>query len=302
MSEAASVSTVCRQALGLSGDHAAVRRKPGSSDIGHELTEEVSLRLARTIDKWDTDGISDLNHSNQYVVGLALCTLGNIASVEMSRDLFPEVESLITTANPYIRRKAALCAMRICRKVPDLQEHFLEKAKLLLSDRNHGVLLCGLTLATDLCEAEESEEGPEGVIEMFRPLAGGLVRTLKSLTTSGYAPEHDVSGITDPFLQVKILRFFASFGPGRCHDQRTHQRYPGSGGYQHGIIEERGKFYLVRGCTDDLGHRSGLRFKGSRCQHPRKIPCEQRQQHPLCRSQHPYQGCGGGTQCGSETS
>ncbi|KAI9368901.1 adaptin N terminal region-domain-containing protein [Aspergillus egyptiacus] len=149
---------------------------------------------------------NDLNHSNQYIVGLALCALGNIASVEMSRDLFTEVESLLSTANPYIRRKAALCAMRICRKVPDLQEHFVEKAKNLLSDRNHGVLLCGLTLAIDMCEAEEAEEGQEGVIETFRPLAGGLVRSLKGLTTSGYAPEHDVSGITDPFVQVKILR------------------------------------------------------------------------------------------------
>jgi AP-1 complex subunit gamma-1 len=132
----------------------------------------------------------------------------------MSRDLFPEVEGLMSTANPYIRRKAAICAMRICRKVPDLYEHFLEKAKNLLSDRNHGVLLCGLTLAIDLCEAEEEEEGPEGVIEMFRPLAGGLVRALKGLTTSGYAPEHDVSGITDPFLQVKILRFLRVLGRG----------------------------------------------------------------------------------------
>ncbi|KAJ5996735.1 hypothetical protein N7499_006945 [Penicillium canescens] len=157
---------------------------------------------------------NDLNHSNQYIVGLALCALGNIASIEMSRDLFPEVEGLMSTANPYIRRKAAICAMRICRKVPDLYEHFLEKAKNLLSDRNHGVLLCGLTLAIDLCEAEEEEEGPEGVIEMFRPLAGGLVRALKGLTTSGYAPEHDVSGITDPFLQVKILRFLRVLGRG----------------------------------------------------------------------------------------
>ncbi|KAJ5140303.1 Armadillo-like helical [Penicillium atrosanguineum] len=159
---------------------------------------------------------NDLNHSNQYIVGLALCALGNIASIEMSRDLFPQVEALMSTANPYIRRKAAICAMRICRKVPDLYEHFLEKAKTLLSDRNHGVLLCGLTFAIDLCEAEEEEEegGPEGVIEMFRPLAGGLVRALKGLTTSGYAPEHDVSGITDPFLQVKILRFLRVLGRG----------------------------------------------------------------------------------------
>lgn len=160
------------------------------------------------------DSASDLNHSNQYIVGLALCALGNIASIEMSRDLFTEVENLLSTANPYIRRKAAICAMRICRKVPDLQEHFLDKAKILLSDRNHGVLLCGLTLAIDMCEAEEAEEGQEGVIDMFRPLAGGLVRALKGLTSSGYAPEHDVAGITDPFLQVKFLRLLRVLGRG----------------------------------------------------------------------------------------
>ncbi|KFH43258.1 AP-1 complex subunit gamma-like protein [Hapsidospora chrysogenum ATCC 11550] len=149
---------------------------------------------------------NDLGHSNQYVVGLALCTLGNIASLEMSRDLFPEVENLISTANPYIRRKAALCAMRICRKVPDLQEHFIDKATQLISDRNHGVLLCGLTLVTSLCEADEEEGGEEGIVEKFRAFVPGLVKTLKSLSTSGYAPEHDVTGITDPFVQVKILR------------------------------------------------------------------------------------------------
>ncbi|MCJ1291979.1 clathrin associated protein complex large subunit [Xylographa carneopallida] len=159
---------------------------------------------------------NDLNHSNQYVVGLALCTLGNIASVEMSRDLFPEIEKLIATSNPYIRRKAALCAMRICRKVPDLQEHFVDNAKLLLNDRNHGVLLCGLTLVTSMCEADEAEGGEEGVVELFRPLVGTLVKTLKALASSGYAPEHDVTGITDPFVQVRILRLLRVLGKGHA--------------------------------------------------------------------------------------
>jgi AP-1 complex subunit gamma-1 len=149
---------------------------------------------------------NDLNHSNQYIVGLALVTLGNIASVEMSRDLFPEVETIISSSNPYIRRKAALCAMRICRKVPDLQEHFLDKAKLLLNDRNHGVLLCGLTLVTNLCEADEAEDGENGLVEVFRPVVPSIVKILKSLATAGYTPEHDVNGISDPFLQVKILQ------------------------------------------------------------------------------------------------
>ncbi|KAF2160492.1 hypothetical protein M409DRAFT_70452 [Zasmidium cellare ATCC 36951] len=157
---------------------------------------------------------NDLNHSNQYIVGLALCTLGNIASIEMSRDLFPEVETILSSSNPYIRRKAALCAMRICRKVPDLQEHFVDKAKLLLNDRNHGVLLSGLTLVVSMCEADEEEGGEQGVVEMFRPLTGSLVKVLKALSQSGYAPEHDVTGITDPFLQVKILRLLRVLGRG----------------------------------------------------------------------------------------
>ncbi|EMD60539.1 hypothetical protein COCSADRAFT_40180 [Bipolaris sorokiniana ND90Pr] len=149
---------------------------------------------------------NDLNHANQYIVGLALCTLGNIASVEMARDLFPEVETIISSANPYIRRKAAICAMRICRKVPDLQEHFLEKAKLLLQDRNHGVLLCGVTLVENLCQADEDEDDENGVRDLFRPAVPSLVKILKGLSSSGYAPEHDVTGITDPFLQCKLLQ------------------------------------------------------------------------------------------------
>lgn len=139
----------------------------------------------------------------------------------MSRDLFQQIESLLSTANPYIRRKAALCAMRICRKVPDLQEHFIEKAKVLLSDRNHGVLLCGLTLVTSMCEEDEVEGGEQGIVETFRPLTAGLVRTLKGLASSGYAPEHDVNGITDPFLQVKILRLLRTLGRG---DSRTSEQ------------------------------------------------------------------------------
>lgn len=104
--------------------------------------------------------------------------------------------------------------MRICRKVPDLQEHFLDKAGQLLSDRNHGVLLCALTLVTSLCEADEAEGGEEGIIEKFRPHVTSLVRTLKALSSSGYAPEHDVTGITDPFLQVKILQLLRVLGRG----------------------------------------------------------------------------------------
>lgn len=211
MSEAPRIPSLRRQAPGPPGYKFATRREPGGAYLGYELPPKVRWTPTLTLSsktQYLYDRYSDLGHSNQYVVGLALCTLGNIASVEMSRDLFSEIEKLVSTANPYIRRKAALCAMRICRKVPDLQEHFIEKATALLQDRNHGVLLCGLTLVTSLCEADEDEEeetGEAGNIEKFRQFVPVLVRTLKGLASSGYAPEHDVTGITDPFVQVKIL-------------------------------------------------------------------------------------------------
>ena len=48
---------------------------------------------------------SDMNHSNMYAVGLALCTFANISSEEMSRDLANEIEKLLGSSNTYIRKK-----------------------------------------------------------------------------------------------------------------------------------------------------------------------------------------------------
>jgi AP-1 complex subunit gamma-1 len=47
----------------------------------------------------------DLNHSNQFIVGLALCALGNICSAEMARDLAPEVERLIRGRDVNTKKK-----------------------------------------------------------------------------------------------------------------------------------------------------------------------------------------------------
>jgi AP-1 complex subunit gamma-1 len=94
---------------------------------------------------------SDMNNPNMYIVGLALCTLGNISSPEMARDLCGDLEKLLGSSNTYIRKKAALCALRIIKKVPDLMENFIARAKSLLNERNHGVLLTGITLLTEMC-------------------------------------------------------------------------------------------------------------------------------------------------------
>uniref|UniRef100_A0A1A9W220 AP-1 complex subunit gamma n=1 Tax=Glossina brevipalpis TaxID=37001 RepID=A0A1A9W220_9MUSC len=149
---------------------------------------------------------NDLNSSTQFVVGLALCTLGAIASPEMARDLASEVERLMKSPNTYIRKKAILCAFRVIRRVPELMEIFLPATRSLLSEKNHGILITGVTLITEMCENSSD------TLMHFKKIVPNLVRILKNLILGGYSPEHDVSGVSDPFLQVKILRLLRILG------------------------------------------------------------------------------------------
>lgn len=151
---------------------------------------------------------NDLHHQVQYVVGLALCALGSICSEEMSRDLSGEVEKLLKSSNPYIVRKAALCAVRIVRKVPDLMEVYVPTMRQLLNEKNHGVLLTGVCLVTEMCRVNPDS------LNHFKRFVPNLVRILKNLIMSGYSPEHDVHGISDPFLQSRILSLMRILGKG----------------------------------------------------------------------------------------
>nr|KAJ0200541.1 hypothetical protein LSAT_V11C600306430 [Lactuca sativa] len=150
----------------------------------------------------------DLNHTNQYIVGLALCALGNICSAEMACDLAPEVERLLQFRDPNIRKKAALCSIRIVKKVLDLAENFVNPIVSLLKEKHHGVLLTAIQLCTDLCNLNEE------TLEFFRmanildlKCTEALVKVLKDVVNSPYAPEYDVS-------TFKLLRLLHVLGHG----------------------------------------------------------------------------------------
>lgn len=150
----------------------------------------------------------DLNSHSQYICCGALCTLGNICSTEMARDLAPEVEKLLKSSNALIRKKATLAACRIIRKDPELMENFLPMIRPLLNERNHGVLLTGTTLLSEMCLVSND------AVEYSRRMVPQLVRILKTLVQSGPTADHDVGGVTDPFLQVKVLRLLGLLGRG----------------------------------------------------------------------------------------
>jgi AP-1 complex subunit gamma-1 len=145
---------------------------------------------------------TDLGHPNHFIVGLALASLANIGSEEMCRECAPELEKILAGNNPYLKKKAGAAALRSLRKAPDTAGAWYTPAGLMLSERNHGVVLVGATLLLEALRTEPSLLSPADAVK----ISSCCVKSLKALTVSGYAPEFDVSGVTDPFLQVALLR------------------------------------------------------------------------------------------------
>ena len=152
---------------------------------------------------------NDINNSNQFISGTALCALGNIGNHEMCLALSREVQNQLVAENPLIRKKAALCAMRIIKKVDDIEDKFNNRLTALLEDKNHGVILSACSLLIHLLETNPTEYLAE-----FKHCPQLLIKTLKTILMSGYAnaAEYDFSGIVDPFIQVKILKLIRLFG------------------------------------------------------------------------------------------
>ena len=162
---------------------------------------------------------NDMNAKNKFVAGLALCTIGNLATADMSRDLAPEVDKHLKSTNPYLRKKAGLAMARCLTKCPDMVEDFVDRVVTLLKDKNQGVQITVVQLMTqvlmiDLKNAQEEGENPfeTDCRKAFLRLVPYLVKMLKKHQGEGHSPEYQVGGVSDPFLQVQLLTLLRLLG------------------------------------------------------------------------------------------
>lgn len=155
--------------------------------------QEVLTLLTNSLD-------NDMQHPNTFIVGLALTCLGNVASPELARDLYNDVEKIIKTTNSgYLKKKASIVAAKLINKEPDLGEVFLPLVQHMLNDKLPQLLLGVCRMIQEMYE--HCPEQREAVIK----LVPRLIAHLKRIITSGYMPDFDVAGVTDPFLQVTLL-------------------------------------------------------------------------------------------------
>ena len=149
-----------------------------------------------------------MNARETYISALGLTAIAECSTEEMCRELYTEVIRLMRSSSSYIRTRAGLAAIRTIKNIPDVIEDFQEAITQCIEDKHQSVLLATVTLCCEIIRIDNSH------LSWLRRFVQPLCRQLKSLLMSGYAPEYEIGGVKDPFLQVKIIELLGKLGQG----------------------------------------------------------------------------------------
>ena len=168
---------------------------------------------------------ADLMSESEPVAALALHTCANIGSPEFAENLFVDVSRLFIgqkTISPYIKRKAALCLLRMHRRDPELlipeewAPRFADALGTPVEEstgpnslgRDIGYLtsVCGLIIGV-LESSSLTNSSPSVWIDCLRP----AVLLLSTLVTSTCPSHYTYYSVAAPWLQIKLLRLFQFF-------------------------------------------------------------------------------------------
>lgn len=150
---------------------------------------------------------NDLQSTQDPVQCLALCAIANIGGKELADTVAGDVQRILSSRSifPVVRKKAALCLLRLSRINKDLvpPEEWCKKLCGLLEDKNIGVVLSLVTLIQGL-----AEKNPE----VYDSATGHLLVWLTKSALQKQLPEDYLyHGVACPWLQVRILRTLQLF-------------------------------------------------------------------------------------------
>jgi len=136
-------------------------------------------------------------------VTLALVSIANVQGVDLLKALHVEVQQILVSkhTSPAVKKKAALCLLRLIRVLPDAVESaaFAEHIATLLQEQHLGVLCSTISLLIGLTSRHEEE---------YATLIPYAVHILVSLVVQkNCTPDYLYYRTPSPWLQVKLLRF-----------------------------------------------------------------------------------------------
>ena len=150
---------------------------------------------------------NDLASTQDPVQCLALCGIANIGGKELAETVAGDVQRILFSRSifPVVRKKAALCLLRLTRISKDLlpAEEHAKRLVTLLEDKNVGVVLSVVTLLAGLAERDPAAyEGATGHL---------LVWLTKLAVQRQVSDDYIYHGTACPWLQMRILRLLQLF-------------------------------------------------------------------------------------------
>ncbi|XP_014497743.1 AP-2 complex subunit alpha-1 [Vigna radiata var. radiata] len=150
---------------------------------------------------------NDIIGRNETFQCLALTMVGNIGGREFAESLAPDVQKLLISSScrPLVRKKAALCLLRLYRKNPDVVnvDGWADRMAQLLDERDLGVLTSSMSLLVALVSNNH---------EAYWSCLPKCIKILERLARNLDIPqEYTYYGIPSPWLQVKTMRALQYF-------------------------------------------------------------------------------------------
>ncbi|CAK9183789.1 unnamed protein product [Ilex paraguariensis] len=150
---------------------------------------------------------NDIIGRNETFQCLALTLVGNIGGRDFAESLALDVQKLLISSScrPLVRKKAALCLLRLFRKNPDVVnvDGWSDRMAQLLDERDLGVLTSSMSLLVALVSNDH---------DSYWSCLPKCVKILERLARNQDVPqEYTYYGIPSPWLQVKTMRALQYF-------------------------------------------------------------------------------------------